>query len=68
MHERKTDVTFISEIWEKLEKKKHQQKIEELFELKGIKYVSNPPRNGKRGGGAALAVNLECFTISNSCA
>ena len=33
MHERKTDVTFISEIWEKLEKKKHQQKIEELFEL-----------------------------------
>ena len=64
MHERKTDVTFISEIWEKLEKKKHQQKIEELFELKGIKYVSNPRRNGKRGGGAALAVNLERFTIS----
>ena len=64
MHERKTDVKFISEIWEKFEKKKHQQKIEELFELKGIKYGSNPRRNGKRGGGAALAVNLERFAIT----
>ena len=32
--------------------------------MKGIKYISYPRRNGKRGGGAAVAVNLENFTIS----
>ena len=58
MHERKTDIVFVSEVWEKQEKKKHQKKIEELFHLEGVKYVSNPRRNGKRGGGVALAVNL----------
>ena len=64
MKERNTDIAFISEIWEKLEKKNHQLKIEELFHLKGIEYMSNPRRNGKRGGGVALAVNLERFSIS----
>ena len=64
MHERKTDIAFVSEVWEKQEKKKHQKKIEELFHLEGVKYVSNPRRNGKRGGGVALAVNLEKFSVS----
>ena len=63
MKERETDVSFISEVWEKETSKKHAKKIEELLELQGIKYISTPRRN-KRGGGAAVAVNLAKFSIS----
>ena len=34
-----------------------------MLELKGISYISDP-RCGKRGGGAAIAVNLRRFTLS----
>ena len=61
--ERESDLIFLTEIWEKEDDKKHQHRIEELLELDGIKYISTP-RPGKRGGGAALAVRLENYTIS----
>ena len=35
-----------------------------MLETKGIKYISTPRPGRKRGGGAALAVRLENFTIS----
>ena len=35
--------SFLTEVWQKLENKKHQFKLEELFELRGIKYISIPP-------------------------
>ena len=44
--------------------KKHQFKIEELFELKGMKYISTPRPGTRRGGGAAIVVNTEKFSIS----
>ena len=64
MLERSTDLSFLTEIWEKKENQKHQNKIEELFELKGIKYVSTPRPGTKRGGGAAIAVRTEKFVLS----
>ena len=63
MLERETDVSFVSEIWEQRKNTKHNWKIKEMLELKGIKYISNP-RCGKRGGGAAIAANLKKFTLS----
>ena len=48
MEERESDLSFITEVWEVLENKKHQFKLEELFEIRGIKYISTP-RPGRRG-------------------
>ena len=64
MHERQSDISFLTEVWEKKEKKKHQHKLEELLEINGIKYISTPRPGAQRGGGAAIAVRLEKFTIS----
>ena len=61
--ERESDLIFLTEVWEKAENKGHQQKLEEMLETKGIKYISTPRPGRKRGGGAALAVRLENFTI-----
>ena len=35
-----------------------------MFELKGVKYISTPRPGTQRGGGAAIAVRTENFTIS----
>ena len=64
IEERSIDVCFITEVWESITNKKHQMKIEELFEMNGIKYISTPRRKRKRGGGAAIAVKLRDFSIS----
>ena len=64
MNIRLTDISFLTEIWEKKENKKHQFKIEELLEMGGIKYVSTPRPGPQRGGGAAIAVRTEKFIIS----
>ena len=64
MKERESDISFLTEVWEKKEKKKHQHKLEELLEINGIKYISTPRPGAQRGGGAAIAVRLEKFTIS----
>ena len=64
MHDREGDLLYLTEVWEKLENKKHQYKIQELLEMKGIKYISTPRPGPKRGGGAAIAVRLEKFTVS----
>ena len=63
MKERTTDISFITEIWEKSENKKHQFKLEELFEMEGVKYISTPRPGARRGGGAAIAVRVDDFSI-----
>ena len=64
MEERESDLSFLTEVWEKSENKKHQFKLEELLELRGIKYISTPRPGAQRGGGAAIAVRLDKFHIS----
>ena len=64
MEDRNCDLSFLSEVWEKSENKRHQFKLEELFELKGMKYISTPRPGARRGGGAAIVVNTERFSIS----
>ena len=64
VHERESDAVFLTEVWEKQENKKHQFKLEELLQMKGIKYISTPRPGAQRGGGAAIAVRLDRFTVS----
>ena len=64
MLERESDLSFLTEVWQKKENKKHQFKIEEMFQLKGIKYISTPRPGAQRGGGAAIAIREDKFTIS----
>ena len=64
MEDRQCPLTFLVEIWQKSESKRHQYKIEELLELKGIKYISTPRPGNRRGGGAAIAANIEQYSLS----
>ena len=64
MLERQRDIAILTEIWQKEESKKHQLKIEKMFEMSGIQYISTPRSGAKRGGGAAIAIRTENFTIS----
>ena len=61
--ERSVDISFLSEVWEKKENMKHQSKIEELLELKGISYISTPRPGLKRGGGSAIAACPKKFSL-----
>ena len=62
--DRETDISFLTEVWQKQENKKHQYKLEEMLEMKDIKFISTPRPGVQRGGGAAIAVRLEKFSIS----
>ena len=62
MEERDVDVAFLSEVWERSENKKHQYKIEEMLELRGIHYISTP-RPGRRGGGVGIAARKNRFIL-----
>ena len=64
MHERFADISFLCEVWEKSESKKHQKKIEEMLEMKSISYISTPRPGARRGGGAGIAFNSTNFTVS----
>ena len=64
MVERSADLSMLSEVWEKKENTLHQGKLEELLELKGIKYFSTPRPGTKRGGGAAFTAREDKFTVS----
>ena len=61
---RSCSVSFLTEIWQKSENKKHEYKIEELLELKGLKYISTPRSGVRRGGGVAIVADTQKFTIS----
>ena len=64
MEERNVDISFLSEVWEKKENKKHQGAIEHLLEMKGISYISTPRPGARRGGGTAIAANPKKFFLS----
>ena len=59
--EREISAGLLSEVWEKANCKKQQFELEKMLQLNGLKYISTP-RTTKRGGGAAIVVNLEKFS------
>ena len=61
---RSTDISILTEVWQKEENKRHQKCIESMLELRGIKYVSTPRPGAQREGGVALACSQERFTLS----
>ena len=63
MLERSIDVAFCSEIWEQSEKREHILEIEKMLELDGLEYLSISRPSNTRGGGAAIIVNLEKYSI-----
>ena len=62
--ERAGQVVFLYEVWEKSESRKQQVKLEELFEMKNVQYISTPRPGIKRGGGAAIAIQSDQFLVS----
>ena len=61
---RRTDLCFLTEVWEQADNKKHQKAIESMFETRGIHYVSTPRPSVKRGGGTGLACSSDVFTMT----
>ena len=62
--ERDIGLSFLTEIWEKSCNVKHQNKLKEMFEMKGILYISTPRPGLKRGGGVAIAADPLRFSLS----
>ena len=61
MDNRDSDIAILSEVWEKKENVRHQNKIVELFELKDTKYFSTARPGVMRGGGAAITARGNKF-------
>ena len=62
--ERSVDVSFLQEIWEKIDDINIQQEFEKMLELEGLQYFSNPrPKNikGVSYGGVTLIINTTKF-------
>ena len=59
--ERNIDCALLQEIWEDSGNKEHQNQVEEMLEINGMKYLSiarNPNSKGKSYGGVAIILNL----------
>ena len=63
MIERGVSVALVSEIWEKSENKEHIKQIETMLEIDGLKYLSTSRPSTMKGGGAAIIVNVEKFSV-----
>ena len=62
--ERSIDIAFLQEIWENSDSESHQAKIEKMFQIHGLKYISKPRPLSKRGyayGGAAIIIDISKF-------
>ena len=57
-------MSFLTEIWEKADNQKHQNKFQELFKIKGLLYISTPRLGLKRGGGVAFVADPIRFILS----
>ena len=64
MNERSADISFLCELWEKSESKKHQKRIEEMLEMGGISYISTPRPGARLGVGAGIAFSKKHFSVS----
>ena len=63
--ERNIDCALLQEIWEVTENKNHQNQIEEMLEIDGLRYFSSARQancKGKSYGGVAIIVNMEKFS------
>ena len=63
MLERDITLSLLSEVWEQSQNKKHKFEIEKLCQMDGLKYISTPRVSTKRGGGAAIVVNLKKYSL-----
>ena len=61
---RKTDLSILTEVWHMAENRKHEEAIERMLELHGVKYVSTPRPGARRGGGTALACSEKFFHMT----
>ena len=52
-----------SETWEKSNNKKYQREIERLFEMEGLRMISNP-RRYRRGGGVCILADITAVSIT----
>ena len=64
LKERKTPLSFLTEIWEKKENKEHQEAIEHMCQMNGLSYISLPRPGRKRGGGCAVLYRSEAFSVT----
>ena len=62
MKMRELAVALCSETWEKADSKDFQREVERLFEIEGMKMVSEP-RKYKRGGGVCILADLTQVSI-----
>ena len=60
--DRNISISILSEVWEKTNCQKYQFELEKMLQMDGLKYISTP-RLTKRGGGAAIIVNLRKFSL-----
>ena len=64
LSERKIDVAFLQEIWEKTDDPKMESEIKKMLELNGLLYVSSPrplDPHGRAYGGTAIIMNTVTF-------
>ena len=63
--DRGVDVAFVSEVWEQKENHEHALEIEKMLEINGLKYLSKSRPAKSRGGGVALIVNQQNFSLQS---
>ena len=62
--ENNIDLTLVCEVWEKEVQPKLNSTLEYFFQMKGLQYISCGARKNKqRGGGVAVVVNIQKFTV-----
>ena len=59
VHERGIGVGLLTEVWQRIDKKKHIFEIEKLMKMEGIKYISTTRPSNKRGGGSSCNSRYE---------
>ena len=63
MRMRGVSCILASETWEKSNSKKYQREVERLFEIEGLRMVSNP-RRYRRGGGVCILADITAVSIT----
>ena len=54
--EEKVDICFLTELWQDESNALHSNRLERMFQMKGLETVSTPRRR-RRGGGVAIVLN-----------